>query len=129
MYCLKAIDQIMCTISLLNKKNFPAIWEVTAFHDSGEDNKTALRRSVFSKIEHSEESNITGRYLSVEFSGDDSSTEMDLVNPCNGFEFCSEQNGLISEHSLSRVRVETGMPVRGVLQQRRQEKTLATNIW
>lgn len=45
---------------------------------------------MFSKIEHSEESNITGSYLSGEFSGDDSSTEMDLVNPCNGFEFCSE---------------------------------------
>lgn len=45
---------------------------------------------MFSKIEDSKESSVTGSYVSDEFSGDDPSTEMDLVNPCNGFEFCSE---------------------------------------
>lgn len=90
MYYLKAIDQIVCKISLLNKKKLSAICEIRAFHNSGEDNKTALRWSMFSKIEDSKESSVTGSYVSDEFSGDDPSTEMDLVNPCNGFEFCSE---------------------------------------
>lgn len=88
-YCLKAIDQIVCKIFFLNKKKFPAICEIRAFCDSGEANKTALRWSLFSKTEDSKESNVTGSYLSDEFS-EDSSTELDLVNPCNHFEFCSK---------------------------------------
>ena len=67
-------------------------------------------------MKHSKESNITGSYMSDEFSGDDSSTEMDLVNSCNGFEFCSEQNGSIAQCSLSGVKIEAGIPVRVVLQ-------------